>query len=559
MQLIIMSPLMEVRVPGVLQDPWSLAHANAQLKAGDRALLRGGTYLDQIIKPVNSGVAGSPITYAAFTGETPEFRVSNTKRFITTLIVLTNRSHIIVDGISADGEGVFEDSRFGNWARFENTSYCTIQNSNFIRAKGWSAIDFVAYKNSDYNKILNNVVDTTGTWDVFPWKGDTLGHEDSGTAFWIHKGNDYNLLEGNTFRRGGHDLGAIEGNYNVLRRNVFDNDWGVYDGPAFTYKQGDIKPGDRVGNRAFAIKNGYHNLVEENIIKNARESADNSAVGMIKATGQHTIIRNNKLFNGSGIGISTQIIKATPLASFIKIYHNTLSNIGASAWVVEAYDPDNGPPENNIFKNNIVHNSHMNPASGVLDAEVSFLRLKTIFGDAFQNNQFIYNCIASDNTISKQQIYTQATGTIPLGEMETKHSTYFNNNKQIIGSPFVSGSPKVPDDFVLASSSECREAADDLTFTVNSGTGKIIKVADASYFSNGYGIIEGDVIKVGNNPAVRIVSINYGSNEITVGDNISWQQNTGVNLNYSGSRPDMGVLGTASSLKPSPPSGFQVR
>jgi len=543
---------------GSINDPWDLAYANVKLKAGDRALLRGGTYMDHVIKPANSGTAGNPIIYVAFTGETPEFRASPSKR-IPSLIVLTNRSYIIVDGISADGEGIFNDSRIYKWAHFENTSYSTIQNSNFIRAKGWSAIDFVAYKNSDYNKILNNVVDTTGTWNVYPWKGV---YDDSGSTFWIHYGNDYNLIEGNIFRRGGHDVGLIEGDYNVIRRNVFDNDWGVYEGTAFKFKDGDIKPGDRIGNRTFDIKGGSHNLVEENIIKNVRESVDNSAVGMIKATGKYSIVRNNYFFNGSGTGISTQIGGSEPDASFIKIYHNVLSDLGGPGWTVEAYGPDYGAPKSNIFKNNVLFNTHLNPVTEYFNAEVAYLRLQTIFGDAFQGNEFKFNCVASDNTISNQQIYTQATATIPLSEIESRFSSYFNNNKQIIGSPFVSVKPQVKSDFVLANNSECRGAADDLTVTVNSGTSNVIKVVDASYFSNGYGIIEGDMIKVGNNPAVRIVAINYSNNEITVESTISWQQNTGVNLNFSGSRPDMGILnnnsGTNTVTQILPPTNVQL-
>ncbi len=82
--------------------------------------------------------------------------------------------------------------------------------------------------------------------------------------------------------------------------------------------------------------------------------------------------------------------------------------------------------------------------------------------------------------------------------------------------------------------------------TINSGTGKTLRVADAGYFTDGFGIVEGDTIRVGSNPAVRIMNINYSTNEITVDRNISWSSNNGVNLDFSGARPDMGVIDATS-------------
>ncbi len=161
---------------GSLVSPWSLSHANTKLKAGDKALLRGGTYVDQIIKPVNSGTAGNPITYVAYSGEKPEFRGSKNGA-ISVLVDLTDRSYITVDGISADGEGIFKDSNIQEWVQFRNSHYCEVKNSNFYRSQGWSAFDF---DKSSYNKLINNVVDTNGTWDVYAWNGV---HDDSGTMF----------------------------------------------------------------------------------------------------------------------------------------------------------------------------------------------------------------------------------------------------------------------------------------------------------------------------------------------------------------------------------------
>jgi hypothetical protein len=289
---------------GSLASPWSLRHANSQLKAGNKAILREGTYIDQIIMPINSGTKGKPITYMAFSGEKPEFRGSK-RGAIADLIVLANRSYIIVDGISAYGEGVFNDSHFDRWATLDNTSYCTIQNSNFKRSRGYSAILILSkLGSSHHNKILNNVVDTNGTWDVFKWNGV---HDDSGSSFWIKTGSHHNLIEGNSFLRSCHDNGIIQGDHNIIRGNVFDNDWGVYDGPSFVFKEGVINTGDRVGNRNISIKSGRHNLIEGNVFKNVPKSVDNSNVAMIKLQGENQIVRNNYFMNGNHDAITNII------------------------------------------------------------------------------------------------------------------------------------------------------------------------------------------------------------------------------------------------------------
>ncbi len=98
---------------------------------------------------------------------------------------------------------------------------------------------------------------------------------------------------------------VASGAYNIIRNNTFDNDWGVYDGEAFTFKEGDIAPGDRIGNRTLELIGGTYTLVENNIFKNVPESVDNSHVAMIKVNGVKAIVRNNIFVNGNGAGIGT--------------------------------------------------------------------------------------------------------------------------------------------------------------------------------------------------------------------------------------------------------------
>ncbi len=529
---------------GTMANPWSLIYANAQLRPGDTAILRGGVYKDQQIAPSRSGAdENQRIVYAAYLGETPDFRASS---HMASPINIETRSYITIDGISADGEGIYRDSKYDYWVFFNNTSHCILKNSNLVRSKGYEALLF---KNgSNHNQVLNNSLDYNGTWDSYKWKGT---HDDSGSMFWIRAGNNYNLIQGNSFRRSGHDLGLIEGDFNIIRMNVFDNIWGIYEGSAFKHKSGDIQSGDIVGNRTISIKAGNRNLIEENVFKNVPESVDDKIVGMIKADGSHQIVRRNYFFNGTGGAITSSVGSSNPKVNDIKIYNNTIYDIGGTAWRVNSYYTDYPPPTDNIFKNNIIYKSHQDPDVSNNDAEVRYTGLEKNFNDPFLGNIFTHNCVAYNESASKQIINTEALGKESLDTYESKHPQFFNNNVQA-APMFVSDSPKNPADFALQSNSPCIDAGDELTKTTSGGTGKIIKVEDADYFVDGYGLIAGDLIRVGS-AVVRINDIDYAKNTITVDKSISWAAGDHVNLSYKGRAPDMGAR-EFGDLPTSPPA-----
>jgi hypothetical protein len=282
---------------------------------------------------------------------------------------------------------------------------------------------------------------------------------------------------------------------------------------------------------------------------------------MMKVNGVKSIVRNNIFVNGNGAGIGTAPGSSARLSEYNRIFHNVFYTLGGAAWEVEAYQNDYGSPNNNEFKNNIVYKTHTKPESSKFDAEVTIAGLTKYWNDAFLNNKVLYNCMAYDAAASKQQGYTDA-GKQSLTALESTYPTYFNNNKQV-APLFVKTSPQESrDDFKLSANSQCKNVGGDLTITTNSGTGKTFKVADVSYFSDGRGLISGDLIRIGSSAAVRISNVNYSKNELTVESSITWSANDGVNLNYSGSKPDIGLVEFGSSINtsiPSPPQGFIVR
>ena len=97
------------------------------------------------------------------------------------------------------------------------------------------------------------------------------------------------------------------------------------------------------------------------------------------------------------------------------------------------------------------------------------------------------------------------------------------------------------DNYHLQSLSPAVDSAGPLAHTTNAGSDNQITVDDAGYFVDGWGIVEGDQIIVGSNPAAKIAAINYDINTITLDRSISWNIGDGVYYSHQGSGPDRGA------------------
>ena len=117
----------------------------------------------------------------------------------------------------------------------------------------------------------------------------------------------------------------------------------------------------------------------------------------------------------------------------------------------------------------------------------------------------------------------------------------FANATAALGDPMDADYP----DFHLNANSPCIDKGGSLTtITSSSGTGTVFNVADAGYFTDGWGIagVEGDMIQiVGTSQRARIIGVNYATKTITVNASLTWTQGQGIALAYVGSAPDAGA------------------
>ncbi|MBN1982227.1 MAG: hypothetical protein JW795_11890, partial [Chitinivibrionales bacterium] len=199
----------------------------------------------------------------------------------------------------------------------------------------------------------------------------------------------------------------------------------------------------------------------------------------------------------------------------------------------------------NVIKNNIFYKNTLK----IENDNNSFLKslngrsiqfMFGIFGFVFENNDVFP--LSSDN---QWGIVAGSNGAFlnpanrQLTQWEKDYPDIFKNNMQA-DPKFVNPEKH---DFHTKSGSVTIDKGAFLTKTIKQGSGTKIMVADAGYFSDGFGIDNepGDVIQLANQTqTAKIVKVDYTNNSITVNKALAWSANQGVSLMYNASAPDIG-------------------
>jgi hypothetical protein len=181
-----------------------------------------------------------------------------------------------------------------------------------------------------------------------------------------------------------------------------------------------------------------------------------------------------------------------------------------------------------------------------------------IAGNAIKNNLFYQNT-GGDMYF----YYTRDTAQSVLGNYYATASYNSTPLAAIAGNTISAVNPKFANvnlpatvdrigeyDFHLQSGSPAIDKGVFLTTTTVAGSGSVIAVADASYFIDGFGIVQGDEIQLeGSGTAAMITAVDYTANMISVDKTLTWSSGQGVSLTYSGSAPDIGAYEYASGPK----------
>ncbi len=312
------------------------------------------------------------------------------------------------------------------------------------------------------------------------------GDEGYGEGIWLTDSAGYNLIQGNTVYNCSHNCIFLNGaHHNIIRENTFYNDcWRT------------------AGANGLGLDD-KHNIFEDNIFHDNAGTSDwgPKVSGFQNASG-HTIFRRNKMYDlvGAAWTASGFYDGGDCYSENAYYYHNSCYNLGTEPTAYSAAmecGPDNAAYVTNIHVvNNIFYVYSHN-----------------------QGNVFYYN-EGSSSMIDDRGNWWGTTDGNPL---------------------YTSPSTGV---LTLQSGSACRNNGAWLTtITSTTGSGVSFVVDDALYFTDGMGIIDGDIIQIeGQTQTARITGVNYTTNTITVNTTLSWTQGDGLALAYDGAAPDQGYI-----------------
>lgn len=489
---------------GTASQPWkTISKANSTLRAGDTVYIKRGTY-SNYISPASSGTSdANRITYRTFSSD---------------VVTISNASYgILLNG--NDYVSVIGDFVFSNLDRFmvlqNGANHNIIDGASFgpMRSLGdWAGSRI--YQNSTYNVVRNA---------VFTRYGACSGGSDDGTLLDIGNENTssdqthHNLIENSVFSYGGHHLLGVNGTYNVIRNNYFHNE-------AWTNGKGNRN----MYNAGYTASAG-HNLFDGNRYGYSAVPCDAAGVSGVLIATSDNIFRRNMVYYNNLCGLALGSYD-TADSSRNKIYSNTFFANGSSDTAysneyhcaVQFNDWTSSSTVSNAMKNNI------------------YYKHKKTYGE-------------NGSALSSQTVANNWDGDSQGNPMFVNASVTAPANKSDSSLP----------DFRLQSGSPAIDAGGPLTtISSASGSGATIVVADAGYFTDGWGIIEGDLIQLeGSSQQVRITGVNYGTKTITLSTSISWTKGQGVMLAYNGSNPDAGALESGSSSgsqAPAAPSNLRI-
>ena len=485
--------------------PWaSISKANDMLMPGDTLYIKAGTY-EETIRPQRSGQSGKYITYTRFQND--EVVIGGTA--IRHGADLSDRNWVKIDGLNFVDTG-------DHWIEFQpNGSHNLISNNSFEAVNSSMGYEGLHLRDrADYNKIINNSI----TSKCQPKDLVRIAN------------SSYNLVEGNFFGYASHialGLSSSGGTaeYNVVRNNTLQNPY---------------------HNNLGLFPSANHTLVEGNRILDAGSAcgpngcpanacgsdkdATNSRIrhNGLKIASQYCIVRNNILVNNGDFNLSSW--ENDKMASHNRVYHNvSYANYVGLAGQTSGLNPFS----DNIVKNNIIAENiedNFSFSNGIEESDNLFIR-----NNFFGSSSVRYKMKAGIANIQ---------ATYPECQDNLNVNPGFNDSADL--------------DFTLRKDSPMIDAGDWLTTVMSSnGSGTAFTVSDPRYFSDGFGIVQGDTIQLqGQSVTMKIVKIDYNANKIVVDRQVSWNKGDGLSLAYAGKAPDIGAMeyGTGqSSSQPNQP------
>ncbi|MCK5685951.1 right-handed parallel beta-helix repeat-containing protein [bacterium] len=474
--------------PGTKISPWkTIQRAVDVLQPGDKVYVRRGTYYGPIILK-HSGNNENYITFQAYPGEVP---------VITRLDRDYNKDTVVLSPMNKDvsfirfiGFKINEGIRCGIvvYAPAKNIEIlnCEIshQNINIPKGKriGWG-IGLISYNES---KIYNCIIDGN----------------------YIHDNHTGNPSKTGIYNSALSITGKVS-RFKVTNNIIVNNDFIGID-----------VIGHQKGEMAILGMND-NGLIDNNIVMN--NGLKNKWVSGIYLDGGYKILlQNNLIINNKGKGLKIGQSSKGSITERIIFRNNILWNNEDS---IEIGDFNRGISKNISFLHNVIGNNMTDEIKIFNYSGINFVN--NIFAPTYGKKIFISQTKILDVEFK--------------GNMFTKKDSI---GMEHVTKPMVFQNPDFVDpgsmNFRLKQTSPCINKGAFLTNAIVAGKGNKIKVKNAEFFSDGLGLVPGDIITIGERYTVRINKVDYDKNILYLDNEISWKTGDSIAYEYSGTFPDIG-------------------
>nr|MBP9819741.1 hypothetical protein [Candidatus Woesebacteria bacterium] len=536
---------------GSQAQPWKtiqFALTFPGVKPGDTILLREGVYSEGELvfnETHPQGANGNYLTIKNFPGETPELR--------RTSLRFKDQNFIHVEGLkftdvftvslaSGSQNRPISGLRFIN-NTFINNGEQPEPDTTHIRAstvggQGTTPAEYVRYTDVliQGNKIIennSNIPDDKADALQIGGNVDYLriidNHLENTTSIGITiAGRDWKNKEG--VQADPDDPNPDQADYVLVKGNTVKN---------------------VNGNSIYLDAPGNFVIVENNITSGAAVGIMFAGEGVTSSLGySHGIIRNNISYNNAinsniggreaahrTTGVDTESCSDVIKSRHVVMVHNTFYSTRNVAFLSRFQCA-----QHHRYKNNILASVH------TINDRNRFYNLSTDFIDTstWQIDYNLFYSGPSTKGFGWKQNYN--------GLSSFEAATGFDQHS-IEADPMLTNPEQ--QDFSLQSNSPAIDKAGPLTFTTSAETNStMLRVADATYFTDGYNVQSGDWIRIGsgtNASRRQIVSANYSNNTLTLHQPAAWSNNTPVSYDYAQSGPDFGALEYGYQAPSTPP------
>jgi len=483
------SPNGDDQQSGARDQPWkSLAKVSEAAQAGDIVIFQAGTYPGNLA-PKHSGRAGEPIVFRAENRRTARLVGSKQLRHA---IHVDGKSYLRFEGFHIEPAA----PRFGRWVSVTNSDHIELSDMLMQNAAGTGDLGKtpLVIQGSDQVQLRHCRLQN--------FLGGDMAHVFN---------SQHILLEGNAIGHAGHSPLALSPRIElfkglsdvVLRGNVFFAGWG----------------------RPFEIFSERNVLFEENLIIDAYNGA-RSAGPEAKMMTENGIVRFNRVYRNWGAPVNLGYYHPKADAHRSRYYHNVIDDNPERAIRIETV-------RDHVFKNNIFSRNDTTGGGRQVvfrgDSDTFQMHTNAFWaGDLPVRMENLKNGEGYSLSQVQEDVWSQRRGPQFQGNLEVDPRFVDSRNYN----------------HALSAESPLIDAGDFLTRAATSGSGRTVKVADAAYFYDGFGIEgeQGDTIAIGNREnQARVVNVDLAANTIHLDRDVSWDANAPVSLVWGGSQPDIGV------------------